>query len=160
MTTPRARQREYGFSYLALLMTVALIGVLTAGAVSSGATMQRRVVEDELLFVGAQFKKAFESYYAATPSGGHPYPRRLDDLLRDSRYPTPRRHLRKIFPDPLSGEAVWGLVEVPGGGIMGVYSLATGTPIRVAGFSDEFASFVGKQRYVDWVFSVNVPRSH
>jgi type II secretory pathway pseudopilin PulG len=160
MKAPRGRPRERGFSYVALLIAVALIGALTAGAVSSGATMQRRVAEEELLFVGSQFKRAFNSYYAATPSGGHPYPRQLSDLLRDPRYPSPRRHLRKVFADPLTGQATWGLVEAPGGGIMGVYSLAKEVPIRVAGFSDEFASFAYKRSYAEWVFSVSQHHQH
>lgn len=149
----RKHLSESGFSYLAMLIAIAILGVLSAGAIQGGAAIQRRMVEAELLWVGMQFQKALKTYYEATPNGGYPYPKSLGDLLRDARYPMPRRHLRKIFADPLTGLAKWGLVYAPGGGIMGVYSLSHEHPVRVAGFPSELVAFEGKDKYSDWVFS-------
>lgn len=147
-----ARRRDRGFSYIALLIAIAIIGAVAAGAVTAGAVMQRRAAEDELLFIGPQFQTAFQAYYAATPNGTRPYPSRLEELLRDPRFPMPRRYLRKIFTDPLTGQVRWGIIEAPGGGIMGVYSLCEDNPIRVAGFPVEFATFEGKRQYAEWAF--------
>lgn len=145
--------RQEGFSYLALLIAIAIVGAIAAGAITAGSAMQRRLAEEELLFIGGQFQRAFKTFYEATPNGTRRYPNDLDDLLRDPRFPTPRRHLRKIFADPLTGQNKWGVVNAPGGGIMGVYSLCEETPIRVAGFPSEFASFLGATKYSNWVFS-------
>lgn len=153
MRRARRPSRQGGFSYLALLIAVAIVGTLGAGAVTAGAALQRRAAEDELLFVGAQFQQAFKTFYEATPTGARPYPSQLNDLLRDPRYPMPRRHLRKVYADPLTGQAKWGFIEAPGGGIMGVYSLSEETPIRVAGFPGELAHLEGKSRYAEWTFS-------
>jgi hypothetical protein len=52
-------------------------------------------------------------------------PARLEDLLQDPRYPSTRRHLRKLYADPITGQASWGLVQASdGSGIIGVHSLS------------------------------------
>ena len=148
---------QFGFSYIGLLLVIALIGAFATASLSVGAVMQRRSAEDELLFIGSEFQQAFKTYYEATPNGSRPYPNQLSDLVRDPRSTSPRRHLRKIFVDPLTTSAEWGTVAAPGGGIAGIYSLSHETPIRVAGFDDEFSAFEGQSKYSDWVFTY-VPR--
>src|SRR4028118_2405772 len=74
-----------------------------------GTLLQRAAAEEELLEIGAQFQQALRSYAAATPPGQKPQPASLQDLLKDPRFPNPRRHLRKIFVDPLTGQAGGGL---------------------------------------------------
>jgi type II secretory pathway pseudopilin PulG len=142
-----------GFTYVGLLLFIALLSAGALAAIEGAAHMQRRANEAELLHIGRQFQYAFQSFYEATPAGQLPYPRSLQDLLRDPRYPAPRRHLRKIYPDPLTGSEDWGIIEAPGGGIVGVFSQAEGRPIKTALFDDDFAVFEGKERYSDWVFS-------
>lgn len=146
------RLGQAGFSYMGLLILVAIIGAVAAGSLSAGATMQRHAAEDELLFVGAQFQVAFKTFYDSTPAGTHPYPRQLNDLVRDPRFSATRRHLRKVFDDPLTGKAEWGVVNAPGGGIMCVYSLSLEAPIRRASFASAFAGLEGKDNYSEWVF--------
>lgn len=155
MAQRRFRACEYGFSYIGLLIMIMIFGVISAAALSAGSAMQRRTAEDELLFVGEQFQMAFRSYYDATPTGARTYPTRLSDLLRDPRYPVTRRHLRRIYTDPLTGTTDWGLISAPGGGIFGVFSQSEETPIRVSGFASNFARFEGSTRYSDWVFSAD-----
>lgn len=113
--------------------------------------MQRRAAEDELLFIGSQFQDALKAYYESTPPGMKPFPSKLDDLLLDKRSPVPRRHLRKVFVDPITGKQEWGTLST-GGGITGVFSLSTEHPIRVAGFEDRFSRFEGRSKYSDWIF--------
>ena len=143
---------QRGFTYIGLLILILLIAGVSAATLSTGAAMQRREAEEELLFIGEQFQRALKSYAEATPMGQLRYPREISELLRDPRYPSPRRHLRKLFVDPLTGSAQWGTVSAPEGGILGVYSLSTETPIRMMGFPDNLAHLESKTRYSDWVF--------
>ncbi|RPI45026.1 MAG: hypothetical protein EHM59_11255, partial [Betaproteobacteria bacterium] len=101
--TAVASRHERGFTYVGLMLFIALIALASVAALSAGASLQRRLAEEELLFIGAQFASAFRSYYEATPVGQRTYPARLDELLRDPRYPGVRRHLRKIYVDPITG---------------------------------------------------------
>lgn len=144
------RSREQGFSYVGLLLLVGILGAMFAATVTAGALMQRRAAEEELLFIGKQFRNAFKSYYESTPQGSNPYPRQLSDLLLDPRSSILRRHLRQIFVDPLTGNDEWSTVSAPGGGLMGVCSLSQGTPIKVAGFDPEFEHWSNKSRYSEW----------
>ena len=141
-----------GFTYIGLLILIAIIGVVAAAAVSAGAVAQRRDAEEELLYVGLQFKNAFRSYYESTPVGQPRHPSNLSDLLKDPRYPNVRRHIRRIFVDPLTGKDDWVLVASPTGGIMGVRSRFEGRPIKIANFPDEFRTFEGQTTYAEWVF--------
>ena len=80
------------------------------------------------------------------------YPARLEDLLKDERFPGIRRHLRKVFVDPMTGKAEWGLVQVSGR-IVGIHSLSTVAPIKQAGFEGDEQAFTGAQSYAEWIFS-------
>ena len=99
-----------GFTYLGLLILLAVLGLVGAAGLKMGTLMQRAAAEEELLEIGAQFQDALRSYAAATPPGQKTQPATLHDLLRDPRFPSPRRHLRKIFVDPVTGSAEWGII--------------------------------------------------
>ncbi|MGO4331333.1 type II secretion system protein [Cupriavidus sp. 2TAF22] len=151
----RNARRARGFGYIGLILMVAVIGVAGAATLQLGAVAQRRAAEEELLSIGTEFREAFISYANATPPGQPRTPPSLQALLKDPRYPTPRRHLRKLYVDPLTGEEAWGMVQaVPGPGIMGVYSLATGRPIKIGNFELRFQDFEGKASYQEWKFMV------
>jgi len=138
------------------MILIALIALASVATLSAGTALQRRLAEEELLFVGAQFAAAFRSYYEATPVGQRNYPARLDELLRDPRYPGVRRHLRKIYVDPITGRAEWGLVAAPGG-VIGVHSLSTQSPLKTAEFEPAFAALAGKTSYAQWAFGFLPP---
>ncbi|HZW86892.1 MAG TPA: hypothetical protein VFF41_05465 [Gallionella sp.] len=76
----------------------------------------------------------------------------MDELLKDSRSAGVKRYLRKVFIDPMTGKAEWGLVRV-GGQIVGVHSLSTKMPIKQNNFEADDMSFRGKEKYSDWVFT-------
>lgn len=152
MRTIARRPREGGFSYVGLLIMVGVLGAMFAATVTAGALMQRRATEEELLFIGKQFRNAFKTYYESTPVGAKPYPQQLSDLLLDPRISVSRRHLRQIFPDPLTGKTEWGTAAAPGGGIMGVYSLSSETPIKVSAFDPDVECCNNKSKYSEWVF--------
>lgn len=129
---------QAGVAYLGLLMAVVLFGLGVVGTARLLASTQRADKERELLYIGHQFRDAIRSYYASGPATGQ-FPPTLEDLLIDKRSPTLRRHLRKIYLDPLTGKPTWGLVKAPGGGIMGVYSLSKREPLKRAKFEPEDA---------------------
>lgn len=147
------RDSERGFTYLGLLILVAIIGIASATSLQAGAALQRRAAEEELLDIGMAFRNALISYANATPMGQKRAPSSLQDLLKDPRYPNPRRHLRKLYADPLTGKEEWGVIEAQdGGGIIGVYSLSNARPIKTGNFEAVFQGFAGKTSYREWRF--------
>ena len=145
-----------GFTYIGLLILLALMSITTAAAIHLGIILQRRSAELELLEIGREYRNAFISYAIATPVGASRYPRSLEDLLLDPRHTEKKRHLRKIYIDPINNDNVWGVVKSPDGtGIIGVHSLSTAQPIKIGNFDDDFIQFTDKYSYRDWVFSAN-----
>jgi type II secretory pathway pseudopilin PulG len=144
--------RSEGFTYFALLFIVAVMGTLLA---LTGQLWQKTMQEEkeyQLLFIGNQFRRAISLYYERTPGLAKQYPKKLTDLVKDDRYPSVQRYLREIYKDPLTDNNEWGLVRMPDGGIMGVYSLANGVPQKTGNFSAQYAEFVNSQSYSDWKF--------
>jgi type II secretory pathway pseudopilin PulG len=153
---PRHGRRARGFAYLWLLFAVAFIGASLAAAGVVWEVRVRRDKEADLLFIGAEFRRAIADYHRLTPQAAKEWPQRLEDLLEDKRGPALRRHLRRLYRDPISGSPEWGIVAAQGR-ITGVYSLARGTPIRQDGFRIEDRAFEGAARYADWRFIAAVP---
>lgn len=154
-TASRSGQR--GVVLLVLLVALALLGVGLMNAVDVWSISRQREREKELLFVGDQYRQAIRSYYAAAPSGGQRgFPPSLEVLLDDDRFPTPVHHLRRAYPDPITGKAEWGLLKA-GDRIVGVFSLSEAAPIKKAGFSPAHQAFKDAASYQDWVFAY-VPR--
>lgn len=145
-------RRENGFTYLVLLAVVAVMGVVLAAAGEVWHTAQKREKERELLFVGDQFRRAFNLYRLHTPGNARHYPMSLEDLLKDPRAPGVKRYLRKIYADPVTGSTRWGLLRGANGEIFGVHSLSEDEPLKKSGFSLANAQFEGRTKYSDWVF--------
>jgi type II secretory pathway pseudopilin PulG len=144
---------QRGFTYIALLLAIALHGAALAAAGSLWHTAQKRERERELLFIGEQFRGAIRAYAQSGPGTAGQLPRTLDDLLLDPRFPGVRRHLRKVFVDPMTWKAEWGLVKTPDGrAIIGVYSLSKEEPLKKAGFAPADRAFEGAATYSDWKF--------
>ena len=142
-----------GFTYLGLVMLLAVLGLVAAAGLKMGTLMQRAAAEEELLEIGAQFSEALRSYAAATPQGKPQQPPSLKELLKDSRFPNPRRHLRKIFVDPVTGKAEWGIIYLGDKiGVIGVYSLSAARPLKVANFDIRFQNMDNRQHISDWKF--------
>lgn len=145
--------RQGGFSYIGLLLMVAMTSGGLAVAASVASVQGQREKEADLLFAGAQFRDAITAYRDRSPAGQPPrFPQSLQDLLEDRRWPTVRRHLKQVWVDPMTGTREWGLVRAPGGGIMGVHSLSEARPLKQAGFAKAFEHFAGAARYQEWRF--------
>jgi type II secretory pathway pseudopilin PulG len=142
---------EQGFTYLTVLFIVAILlgGLAMVGEMWE--TAAKRDKENELLFVGNQYRRAIARFYEGTPGGVKRYPRTLEELLKDPRQPGTQRFLRRLYPDPF-GAAEWGVVKAPDGGVAGVYSLSEEKPLKIAHFKLRDAGFDGAQRYADWKF--------
>ena len=149
-----AHRRQAGFTYLGLIIFVFILGMVGAATLKIGALLQRAHAEQELLEIGYQFSTALRTYAEATPRGQPSQPLSLQELLSDTRSPTPRRHLRKIFVDPVSGKAEWGLVRMggEGGRILGVHSLSQAAPLKLANFDGRFPGFENREHISDWKF--------
>ena len=154
------RSRNRGFTYLSLLIMVALTAAVLAAAGGLWSQAAQREKERELLFVGEQFRQAIALYYWRTPGGAHQYPKSLEVLLDDQRWPVTQRYLRKIYRDPVTNTQEWGIVEAPGGGIAGVYSKSDEAPIKSASFPARYSVFEEARSYADWkfVFSPETPK--
>jgi type II secretory pathway pseudopilin PulG len=160
------RTGEQGFGYVFLLVLIAVLGGLSAYSLEKGQLLSRRQAEQELLSVGRTFEEALYSYSGVHPPEPHSGPlpgllmvtgpAQLEDLLRDPRMPGVKRHLRKIYPDPLTGKTEWGLVRNQAGRIVGIHSLSTDTPIKKSGFDARYAHFGVAERYQDWRFGLPV----
>ena len=149
----RRARRQHGFTYIALLLAMALHGAVLAAAGSVWHTAQKRERERELLFIGDQFRSAIRSYAQGGPGLAGQLPATLDDLLLDPRFPGARRHLRKVFVDPMTWSTEWGLVKTPDGrAILGVYSLSEEAPLKKTGFGPADRAFEKAASYADWKF--------
>jgi len=133
------------------MFLVMLLALTAAMASVVWSTEQRRENERQLVFVGLQFQAAIERYRQRSKEGDVPYPRRLEYLVRDARAVNVVRHLRQVFPDPITGSARWGLIRLPDGGIVGVYSLSDRAPLQRASLGQGL-SFPDAKSYRDWRF--------
>lgn len=149
--------KQQGITFLAVLFVIAIGGIALAGTGALWQMESRREKEKELLFAGEEYRRAIASYVDNSP-GDPQYPLKLADLLLDPRFPMPVRHLRRLYPEPISPDGEWQLIRQQGR-IVGVASPSAGTPIKVAGFPPEQAEFEHAARYADWqfIYSGNTP---
>jgi len=141
-----------------LLAAVALVGVALSAVGPLWAEEAERDREEELLRVGEAYARAIASYYHAVPDGEKRFPTQLGDLLQDKRLPGTRRHLRKLYADPLAPERAWGLMRAPDGGVAGVFSQDSRQPWRRGAVeSDALALMPNPVRYSDWKFAPRLP---
>ena len=139
---------------LAAVNILLLIAGLSLLLVASNARQDRqREREAELLFIGAQFTRALESYSKPIDAAGVQFPSELKDLLLDTRGGVERRHLRRIYDDPMTGKDNRGLVR-DARGIIAVHSMSQSRPIRQAGFPTQQDFFRDAQGYHQWIFAV------
>jgi type II secretory pathway pseudopilin PulG len=141
-----------GFTYIGLLLVIAFMGLGMGMATELWQTVAQREKEKELLFIGHEFRQALNNY-RDSDNGDGTLPAKLEDLLRDTRAEDEvKRYLRKIYVDPMTGAANWGLILDEDGGIQGIYSQSTAVPIKNMGFSKDDVLFLNKQSYTDWKF--------
>lgn len=142
------KRRQQGSVFMGMLVTVAVVAVMLMEAGTLWSSVLQRERELELLARGNEIRRAIGLYYQA----GSTFPKSLEDLVLDRRQPTIKRYLRRVYTDPLTGNAEWGVVAGPGETIMGVFSQAKGRPFKQGNFSVINHSFTGQGSYQGWVF--------
>lgn len=129
-----------------LLLWIALSGAVLAAAGRSWSLDAQRQREAELAFRGRQIAQAIAAYAAPLNVNGCAnlveYPRQLAELLEDRRCGLMRRHLRRLYDDPIGRSPQWGLVIVDER-IRGVHSRSTAAVLR---------KVEGAPTYDAWVF--------
>lgn len=103
--SPVVLRQEVGVTYVGLLFVIVLLGLATATFAPAWSTVVQREKEAELLFRLGEFRRAITTYRR---DHGR-YPAKLKDLLEDATQLQVRRYLRRIYPDPMTGQADWKL---------------------------------------------------
>ncbi len=135
-------RKQNGFTYLMLLWWVAISGVVLMAISHSWVLEARREREAELIFRGEQIRAALLAYAKVPVADGlSPWPSSLQDLLEDQRSGKIVRHLRQVWPDPITHQP-WGLLK-DRDGIHGVYSRSEQAPIHPPD---------GVEHYRQWLF--------
>lgn len=140
-----------GFTYIGLLIMIAISGIALAGVGIVWHQDTQREREKELLFIGEEYRKAIGSYYENSPSDAKQFPKTLNDLILDSRFPGIKRHIRKLYVDPMLREEPWG-IALQQGQIIGIYSVSKQSPIKKTRFPVQFEAFSMAEEYSDWKF--------
>lgn len=149
------RNFQQGFTLIALLVAVLVCAVMADRVVTVVSQQDQREREALLLRIGATYIKAIENFYESSPGAVKRWPKSLDELLDDRRFVTTRRHLRQLYPDPITRSSNWGIVYSQDGGITGVYSRSADLMIRNVSMTP--APSAVSQRYADLQFVYQPP---
>jgi type II secretory pathway pseudopilin PulG len=141
-----------GIAYIGLLFTLTLMALALTRILPVLSQQRQREKEAELLWVGEQYQRAIISYHSQSPGTLKQYPKTISDLLEDRRFFGIKRHLRKPYPDPITGKNDWEIVKASDEGIQAIHSRSTDTPIKQDHFPVGFEQFKNTSRYSDWVF--------
>ena len=106
------RRHERGYAMAALLVSLAVIGVILGVAMPVWRTVVQREKEEELIFRGRQYARAIQLFQRKYANA---YPPNVDVLVE-------QRFLRKKYKDPVSKDGEFqllyqaALAQRPGGG--------------------------------------------
>ena len=141
-----------GFAVVAALLAVAIAAAGSLAALRYGAAREQREKEAWLLFVGNEYRVALERYAAASKGNAVRGPRELEDLLIDRRGSKPVHHLRRLYPDPMTGRLDWVLLRDAKGGITALHSNSSRAIMRRSAFGAAEKDFERATSYRGWVF--------
>ncbi len=153
MTLFSPLQNQRGVTLMVVLVMMVILGLSAGIAGSTWSSVMQKEREEQLLWVGDQYRRAIESYVNFRNQPGSPgavggvgtklspiplYPNSLEDLLRDSRATQVVRHLRRLYKDPFTGEDFEPVrpssVAGAGGAVGGTISASSGLTVTpVAG---------------------------
>jgi type II secretory pathway pseudopilin PulG len=151
-----SKGRQRGAVLLVVLLFVLVSTLGASSLVEMHQTQTRREKEEQLLFVGDQYRRAIASYYGMVPPGGaRALPKSIDELLNDQRFTKPVQHLRRAYPDPMTGRVDWVLVQGVSG-FMGVRSRSTMEPFKKSGFAQGYQLFENSSSYAQWEFVIKI----
>lgn len=152
----RTGRLQNGVGLLVVLIMVATAAAGVSVAAQRWSDQASRDRERELLRVGDAYAAALAAYRDASPGSERRYPSSLEELLLDTRVVGTRRHLRRLYADPLTGQADWVLVRDARGDISGLRSRSERAPWMRQSQRLRAADLPPADKYADWVFT---PRS-
>ena len=135
---------------LVLLAAMAAIASLVAVRWADEAQRER---EQELLRIGNDIAGALAAYAKDSAGSTRSHPQELNMLLEDRRAFGTKRYLRRIEPDPMTGQSEWGLIRAEDGGVAGVFSLGGGRPFLRVPKALSYVDLPVADRYADWKFA-------
>jgi type II secretory pathway pseudopilin PulG len=141
---------QSGFTLLAVLVAMVLLALASQQVITVLAQQAQREREAQLIWVGEAFRQAIGAYYENSPGTVKRWPRELNDLVEDRRFVTLRRHVRKIYADPITRNGEWGIIRSSDGGVQGIYSLSDLQSIRTV--SPDGQTLASGSIYRDWRF--------
>lgn len=142
--------KSNGYTFLVVLIVVVVMGISAEATSRLTSTIIKREKEQELLFRGQAYAKAIKSYYLAGKTI-KTFPKSLDDLLKDPRY-IDKKHIRKLYIDPLTNKPDWVLIRDKLGGISGIASSSEELAMKTANFPAGLESFEKTTNYTQWRF--------
>ncbi|WP_137939945.1 type II secretion system protein [Chitinivorax sp. B] len=145
-------KNQHGLAYISLLFMLVLITLGLGKTLDVYGQQKQRFQEKQLLWVGTQYARAIQLYYETSPGTQKRFPPSLEALLDDTRFVVTRRHLRQLYPDPLTGKANWKLIIAAEGGIQGIASISNKMPIKQENFPLRWQTFAKATRFDNWQF--------
>lgn len=154
-------ERSHGFTLLAVLAACVLLALATQGVMFVLSQQAQRERETQLLRIGNEFVSAIGTYYESSPGSAKRFPVTLEELVEDHRFVGIKRHLRRIYTDPVTGSTNWGLVTNAEGGIEGIYSTSDAAPVRSRALEGGVLPVPVATKYSDWkfVYTPSLPSS-
>ncbi len=143
--------KQFGFTFIGLLIIISISGIVLAAVGVVWHQDVQRNKEQELLFAGNAYRVAIADYFENSPNGIKQYPNQLEELILDKRFPTVKRHIRTLYPNPLSKDHRWKLI-LEQGRIKGVTTASALAPIKNSGFPSDYQQFASAKTYQEWVF--------
>jgi type II secretory pathway pseudopilin PulG len=138
-----------GFTYIAALMMVVVMGIMLGAVGQSMKSVMQREREKELIFRGLQIRDALERW---TKKGTM----NLQELKQLQEYGPNKEPLLRRNPfaliDPVTGKE-WKILKDPNFGIYGVASTSNDVPLKKGNFPEVVKNFEGKEKYSDWEFT-------
>lgn len=148
-----------GFTFIGLMIIMAISGIVLAAVGVVWKQDAMRTKEAILIDYGLAYQKAITSYYENNPSGLQQLPNKLEDLLLDKRYPNVKRHIRRLYENPITPKAGWKLIREQGR-IKGVSTDSDLAPIKKKGFPKGLEAFEKADSYADWQFVFQDPNAN
>jgi type II secretory pathway pseudopilin PulG len=110
MRSGDSANREHGFTYLFVLVAIAILSIGLDQVSEVWTTTARRQQLEQLDWIGEQYVNALGSYYESTPGRAKAFPVTVTELLEDRRFAISRRHLRELYPNPASPVGEWEMI--------------------------------------------------
>jgi type II secretory pathway pseudopilin PulG len=151
----RLARTETGFTYIAALVLVVVMGIMLGAVGQSVKVIMQREREKELIFRGLQYRDAIERWSKKPNS---PPLKDLKDLVEptvsSNVSASKDRLLRKLYKDPITG-GDWKTLPNPPDPVQGIYGVASPSsdkPFKQDNFPEVIKDFKGKEKYSDWQF--------